>query len=80
LLYEQKRHNAMLKRIQVIAAMNHHVRNGLQTITLSRYAENAQQIGLIDESSRRIQRALRELLPKTQEERNALFVGASQGL
>ena len=77
--YEQKRHNAMLKRIQVIADMNHHVRNALQTITFSRYAENAQQIELIDESAKRIQWALRELLPQTHEEGNALFVGASQG-
>jgi hypothetical protein len=77
--YEQKRHNAMLKRIQVIADMNHHVRNALQTITFSRYAENAQQIDLIDESAKRIQWALRELLPQTHEEGNALLVGASQG-
>lgn len=76
--YEQKRHNAMLKRIQVIADMNHHVRNALQAITLSRYAENAQQIELIDESAKRIQWALRELLPQTHEDGSALFVGPSQ--
>jgi hypothetical protein len=66
--YEQKRHNAMLKRIRVIADMNHHVRNALQAITLSRYAENTQQIQVIDESAKRIQWALRELLPQTHED------------
>ena len=74
--YEQKRHNAMLKRIQVIADMNHHVRNALQAITLSRYAENAQQIQVIDESAKRIQWALRELLPQTHEEGSVPSVAA----
>jgi hypothetical protein len=74
--YEQKRHSAIVKRIQVIAAMNHHVRNALQAITLSRYAEHTEQIQLIDESAKRIQWALRELLPRTQEDGNTLSVGA----
>src|SRR5215469_5674775 len=72
--YEQKRHNAMLKRIRVIADMNHHVRNALQAITLSRYAENTQQIQVIDESAQRIQWALRELLPQTHEDGNVPWV------
>jgi hypothetical protein len=76
--YEQKRHNAMLKRIRVIADMNHHVRNALQAITLSRYAENTQQIQVIDESAKRIQWALRELLPQTHEDGNAFSVDASR--
>jgi hypothetical protein len=77
--YEQKRHNAMLKRIQVIADMNHHVRNALQAITLSRYAENSQQIQVIDESAKRIQWALRELLPQTHEEGSVPSPGAYRG-
>lgn len=74
--YEQKRHNAILKRIQVIADMNHHVRNALQAITLSRYAEDAEQIELIDKSAKRIQWALRELLPQTHEEGSVLSPSA----
>ena len=62
-LYEQRRYRAMLDKIRVIAVMNHHVRNALQTISLSPYADQAQQIQLLDESSRRIQWALREILP-----------------
>ena len=72
--YEQKRHNAMLKRIRVIADMNHHVRNALQAITLCRYADNTQQIQVIDESAKRIQWALRELLPQTHEDGNVPWV------
>lgn len=72
--YEQRRRKAMLKRIQVIADMNHHVRNALQAITLSRYADHAQQIEVIDESAKRIQWALRELLPQTHDDGNVASV------
>jgi hypothetical protein len=61
--YEQRRHRAMLDKIRVIADMNHHVRNALQAIALSPYAEKAKQIQLIDESAQRIQWALRKILP-----------------
>jgi hypothetical protein len=61
--YEQRRHRATLDKIRVIAEMNHHVRNALQAIALSPYAEKSQQIQLIDESAQRIQWALREILP-----------------
>jgi hypothetical protein len=61
--YEQRRHRAMMDKIRVIADMNHHVRNALQAITLSPYAEKSHQIQLIDESAQRIQWALREILP-----------------
>jgi hypothetical protein len=62
-LYEQRRHRAMVDKIRVIAAMNHHVRNALQAITFAPYAEQSKQIQLIDESAKRIQWALREILP-----------------
>src|SRR5215813_11195460 len=61
--YERRRYRAMLDKIRVIAVMNHHVRNALQTISLSPYADQAKQIKPLDESSRRIQYALREILP-----------------
>jgi hypothetical protein len=62
-VYEQRRYRALLDKIRVIAVMNHHVRNALQAITLSRYADQAKQLQLLDESSKRIQWALREILP-----------------
>ena len=61
--YEQRRHRAILDKIKVIAEMNHHVRNALQAITFSPYAEHSRQIQLVDESAKRIQWALREILP-----------------
>ena len=61
--YEQRRSRAVLDKIRVIAVMNHHVRNALQAITLAPYADQAKQIQVLDESSRRIQWALREILP-----------------
>ncbi len=62
-VYEQRRHRALVDRIRVIAAMNHHVRNALQTIAFSRFAEESKQVQMLDESTRRIQWALQEILP-----------------
>ncbi len=67
-IYEQRRHRAMLDKIRMIAAMNHHVRNALQAITYSPYAEHSKQIQLVDESAKRIQWALNEILPGEHEE------------
>lgn len=61
--YEQRRHRAVMDKVRVIAAMNHHVRNALQAITFSPYAEQSKQVQLVDESAKRIQWALREILP-----------------
>ena len=61
--YEQRRHKAMLNKIRVIAAMNHHVRNVLQTISGAPYTQQEKQMKLIGDSVNRIQWALREILP-----------------
>jgi len=61
--YEQRRYRATLEKIQVIAAMNHHVRNALQAISYAPYTEQATQIKLVEESVSRIEWALREILP-----------------
>lgn len=62
--YELHRHKAMLRQMRVIAEMNHHVRNALQPILYSPYViEQAEQIKIIQESTQRIQWALREILP-----------------
>src|SRR5262249_36224623 len=61
--YELHRYNAILRRLRVIAEMNHHVRNALQPILYSPYMkEQAQQIQVIQEGTQRIQWALREVL------------------
>jgi hypothetical protein len=51
-------------KVEVIADMNHHVRNALQVISLTTHGNDKEEIGVIRESVNRIQWALRELLPK----------------
>lgn len=52
-------------RMQVIAEMNHHIRNALAPISLSMEAiENQQLIGMIRDGVNRIDWALREILPR----------------
>lgn len=72
-MYEQRQHAALLNKIRVIAAMNHHVRNALQTISYVPYAEQEKQIKMIRESVKRIQWALREILPAEQSAPDTLF-------
>jgi hypothetical protein len=61
--YEQHRYRVMVERLKVISGMNHHVRNALQAITFSPYAEHAKQLELIENAAHRIQWALDEILP-----------------
>lgn len=60
-LYERSRARYLASRLQVIALMNHHVRNALQTIKYAQHTD--QHVKLIDESVARIEWALREILP-----------------
>ncbi len=68
--YEQRRSKEIRKKLAVISAMNHHVRNALQAISYAPYTEQVKQIQLIQESVNRIQWALREILPGDAEEIN----------
>jgi len=61
--YEQRRSRETRKKLAVIAAMNHHVRNALQTISYLPYADQAKQVQLMQQSVNRIQWALQEILP-----------------
>ncbi len=61
--YEQRRYRALMRRLEMIASMNHHVRNALQAIAYSPYATQEQQITVIRDSVARIQWALDEVLP-----------------
>jgi signal transduction histidine kinase len=71
-VYEQRQHRALLKKVSMIAAMNHHVRNALQAIMYAPYTEQVKQIKLIEDSSKRIQWALNEILPGEMEEAKQL--------
>jgi hypothetical protein len=61
--YEQRRSREIRQKVTVIAAMNHHVRNALQTISYAPYTEQAKQIQVIQQGVNRIQWALKEILP-----------------
>ena len=61
--YEQRRYRAILEKVRMISAMNHHVRNALQSISFAPYTEQDKQIRMIGDSVNRIEWALREILP-----------------
>jgi hypothetical protein len=61
--YEHRRSRDLRQKLAVISAMNHHVRNALQTISYVTYTEQAKQMLLIQQSVNRIQWALSEILP-----------------
>ena len=61
--YEHRRSRELRQKLAMISAMNHHVRNALQTISYVPYTEQAKQMLLIQQSVNRIQWALNEILP-----------------
>jgi hypothetical protein len=62
-IYERHQHKVVLEKMRVIGEMNHHVRNALQPIIYSPYLkEQAEQVKIIQEGTRRIEWALREVL------------------
>ena len=65
LQYERERRARLRQRIEVIANMNHHVRNALQVISFHAYSNaDKEQLEAVKESMERIQWALKEVLPK----------------
>jgi signal transduction histidine kinase len=65
LQYEHERRRRLRQKLEVIAEMNHHIRNALQVISLSAASSGDQrQLDAIRDSMNRIQWALREILPK----------------
>ena len=64
LLYERWRQREVDKKLQTIRLMNHHVRNALQIISAAASGvEGAQQTTWVQDAVRRIDWALREVLP-----------------
>lgn len=61
--YEHRRSRELRQKLAIISAMNHHVRNALQTISYVPYTEQAKQMLLVQQSVNRIQWALNEILP-----------------
>jgi hypothetical protein len=72
-LYERHRLRRLKERLHVIDLMNHHIRNALQPLMFMTYEQRA-QMRTVEACVRRIDWALREVLPGKSEER---FVAAS---
>lgn len=67
--YERRRERELVKKLQIIELMNHHVRNALQPIMYVPYSQDQQQqLSAIRDAVRRIDWALREILPGEREQ------------
>lgn len=63
-VYETRRRQRIQERLDIIAQMNHHVRNALQLISLSPHAQQREEnLALIQQAVDRIEWSLREVLP-----------------
>ena len=67
--HERERRERINQRLQLIAEMNHHIRNALQVITFSVFDPQGRDVSMdkIRQALDRIQWALREVLPKYSE-------------
>jgi signal transduction histidine kinase len=63
---QRKEQQHLMRRLEIISDMNHHIRNALQVIKLTAYSkqEQAKEVNRIDKAVERIQWALKEILPK----------------
>jgi len=69
LRYYHARQRDVVRRMQIIADANHHVRNALYTITLSVHVRNDPELTTITQSAvERIEWVLREVLPSGAEQ------------
>lgn len=67
-VYEWRGRKRIQERLEIIAQMNHHVRNALQLISLSPHAKQREEnVALIQQAVERIEWALREVLPGSSE-------------
>jgi hypothetical protein len=63
-VYERRRERELLRKLQVIELMNHHVRNALQPVMYLPYSQDQElQMKTLREAVQRIDWALREILP-----------------
>jgi len=63
-LYERLRERELIRKLQVIELMNHHVRNALQPVMYLPYSQDQEmQLDTIRDAVQRIDWALREILP-----------------
>jgi hypothetical protein len=73
LLYERWREREVDKKLRIIRLMNHHVRNALEIISAALSSvDGAERPPMVQDAVRRIEWALREVLPGEIEERDAV--------
>ncbi len=75
LLYERRQRRNMIRQLEVIRLMNHHVRNSLQVISFASSVPQHQELAdKVREAVGRIDWALREVLPGQREDISDLLV------
>jgi hypothetical protein len=73
LLYERRQKQNMIRKLEVIRLMNHHVRNSLQVISFAALAPQQKELASeIRDAVQRIEWALREVLPGQREDISSL--------
>jgi hypothetical protein len=72
LWYERLRTRALLQRLLIIREMNHHVRNALQVVIYAASEHKDEHLAeLLRDAVQRIDWALKEVLPETEESRTS---------
>lgn len=70
--YERRSERELIRKLQVIELMNHHVRNALQPVMYLPYSQDQEmQLNTIRDAVHRIDWALREILPGHELEESA---------
>jgi len=68
LFYERRQRQSMIRKLEVIRLMNHHVRNSLQVISFATSAPQQELAVELKDAVDRIEWALREVLPGQRED------------
>ena len=69
LLYERRQRQNIIRKLEVIRLMNHHVRNSLQVISFAASVPQQEELGNnLRDAVERIEWALREVLPGQRED------------
>src|SRR3954470_19618857 len=74
LLYERRQRQNLVKKLEVIRLMNHHVRNSLQVILFAAAVPQRAMAEDVQEAVERIEWALREVLPGQRDDVHDLLV------
>jgi len=72
LLYERRQKKNIIRKLEVLRMMNHHVRNSLQVIAFAASAPEQDHTREVRDAVERIEWALREVLPGQREDINDL--------